>query len=790
MTDYKKIIIGILILLISSSIIYIALDEKVRIRVDNDKTTFYIKLLDDNSEPYGRWLVAGREYNSLMDGSSKMNRDVSGITVNIDIDNSTNYTTIIRSTPYKRGPVIIDTYVFNGNSDDLELFPISHTVRIINGSDYYYRYEVKDLDYEGETRKLIDETKLSFGKRMKLELQSGYRWAWVYSYGGFRAQYDIPTDDSFFNVRLFDPIKVLSEIDSTKEIVPVSISDKDIIKVYTKTKDDKYGKISLIDSKDFAKTGAEYILLDNSDKCSRNCYAEGEAILYMKTKMFDDLLFKNKNNKSVDLDKIKISIKQNVTKVNSTPIYGEICNKTCVIGITGYKYKNYIIEEWVNVTGEILDEGFYEWRIDAKKKAGEDIDWIIDFKGILFDEWAWWNDAQANLEQYWTFDTPSISGNDISDSVNGSIATNEGADAISGGKAYQAFNFVLASSDDMDVSGVITDYNLNDFTMNMWFKVDGNPAAEAHLFSGFETPKIIYLRMDTAGKLYFLASDGTAKSFTTSNSYTDNEWYMATIMQDGINYALYIDKVLVGSTSFNSNFANNNAHFIGANHVGTETFDGSLDEIGIWLRNITVAEMEGLYDNPGYDEINQTVPPAAITAPVLNAPANTTTIEAIPNLNWTNSTITLTSGLITYYIEVDNNSDFTSPEYYNVSVSETVTPTEDTPSGLFNGYFYWRVNATNGTINSGYSTTWEFNYTVLPPVLAGNVTDGGGNTVEGVMVFALLNNSGTTISYNTTTNSSGGWVITPVTAGNYTVCSYAPNNYTLRGDCTPFIDVY
>ena len=205
MTDYKKYIIGTLLILVSLSIIYISFNNTVRMRVDTDKTTFYIKLLNDDGEPYGRWLVSGREYNSLMDGSSKMNRDVSNIVVNISINEINNQTTITRITPYKRGPVIIDTYKFNGNTKDVELFPVSHKIQIINGSDYFYRYEVKDLTYSGETKKLSGETELEFGMRMKLELQEGYRWGWVYSYGGVRVQYDIPTNDCIFEIRLFDP---------------------------------------------------------------------------------------------------------------------------------------------------------------------------------------------------------------------------------------------------------------------------------------------------------------------------------------------------------------------------------------------------------------------------------------------------------------------------------------------------------------------------------------------------------------------------------------------------------
>lgn len=199
MVDWNKAVVGFLILLVSATAIYISLGD-VKLRVDNDKSTFYVK--NENN----RWVVSGREYNSLFDGSSKMNRRTSLIKRNITIDNVSNTVTITRETPYIRGPIIKDTYFFEGNIDDIELFPINHKIEIINGSGYFFRYEVRDLSYEGISYKLSGETQLSFGLNMKVELHPNYRWAWVYKDGIVKAQYDILTDYEVFNVRLFDPL--------------------------------------------------------------------------------------------------------------------------------------------------------------------------------------------------------------------------------------------------------------------------------------------------------------------------------------------------------------------------------------------------------------------------------------------------------------------------------------------------------------------------------------------------------------------------------------------------------
>lgn len=200
----KKMTIGVLIItLLLSGIIYVSFQGEVRFRVDYDKSTIYVF---ENS----RWIVGGREYNKLFDGSTRMNRRASDIF--IEMITAPNSLTIKRTTPYIRGPVIVDTYYFLGNITAKERFPIYHRVEVFNGSGYLYRYIVDDLYDTGPKRKLGGETYLDFGKDVSVELHSGYRWAWIgwpYGSDSLTAQYDILTDYEVFNVRLFDPTETL-----------------------------------------------------------------------------------------------------------------------------------------------------------------------------------------------------------------------------------------------------------------------------------------------------------------------------------------------------------------------------------------------------------------------------------------------------------------------------------------------------------------------------------------------------------------------------------------------------
>ena len=150
-----------------------------------------------------------------------MNRRSSEITIVTTIDSLSETVTIKRTTPYIRGPTIIDTYTFDGKIDDIQLFPISHKIEILDAKGKFFRYEIRDLVYDGPTFKLSGQTSASFGRNMKVTWWKGYRLGWVYKSGSMYVKSEkLESDYEVFNVRLFDPIitgnqignKVVSEM--------------------------------------------------------------------------------------------------------------------------------------------------------------------------------------------------------------------------------------------------------------------------------------------------------------------------------------------------------------------------------------------------------------------------------------------------------------------------------------------------------------------------------------------------------------------------------------------------
>jgi fibronectin type 3 domain-containing protein len=115
--------------------------------------------------------------------------------------------------------------------------------------------------------------------------------------------------------------------------------------------------------------------------------------------------------------------------------------------------------------------------------------------------------------------------------------------------------------------------------------------------------------------------------------------------------------------------------------------------------------------------VEYTIPmPAPPATPALSSPADASlTTDLTPTFDWSD-----VSGATSYTIQVDNNSDFSSPEITNSPTVSTYTPAVDLAAGTY----YWRVLATNAGGSSSYSASWSLTVqtTIIPGVPANIVT--------------------------------------------------------------------
>ena len=189
----------LLLVFLTASVYFIYNDE---VRIDITKTRSIFKVYED-----GEWVVSGIEYTNIFDGTAKMRAKNRSLDTVIGEDNRTKVTRIAN---YKDGISTIEIYTFDAQVEDVELFPISHSIEVINGEGKLLQYEVQKLLYTGETVKDI-ESPQSFGHKMKVEWEDGNYYSRIWKYSGkdegkLTVKYRVDSSDYIKDVRLFDPV--------------------------------------------------------------------------------------------------------------------------------------------------------------------------------------------------------------------------------------------------------------------------------------------------------------------------------------------------------------------------------------------------------------------------------------------------------------------------------------------------------------------------------------------------------------------------------------------------------
>ncbi len=194
----NKYFVGFLIFVVLSASVYILLPGSVRIDIGKTYSTF--KVWEN-----GGWVLAGQEYTKLMDGTTLMR--ASSREVNYTIQG--NITTAYRYAYFKEGCIAKDTYIFDGGTKDVKLFPVDHEIELFNCEGKIFLYEVTKLLYTGITKNGI-ESPQSFGHKMKVEWEDGNYYSRIYKYvnkeeGKLSIRYRVDSDYYSKSIRLFDP---------------------------------------------------------------------------------------------------------------------------------------------------------------------------------------------------------------------------------------------------------------------------------------------------------------------------------------------------------------------------------------------------------------------------------------------------------------------------------------------------------------------------------------------------------------------------------------------------------
>ena len=195
----------------------------------------------------------------------------------------------------------------------------------------------------------------------------------------------------------------------------------------------------------------------------------------------------------------------------------------------------------------------------------------------------------------------------------------------------------------------------------------------------------------TGAKFVFAKRVAYASASATANAAMSvNTWYhlLSTVSTSGV-VTLYINGTAQTTTGTGSTAAmsNGNPFIVGANPTGANSFfKGSVEEMGIWSREITAAEAATLYGSgtpPAYSTFGGA---ADVTAPVVasaavNAAGTTLTVNltetgsppVLPASGATGFTLSTTGAAVTLSAPAISGTTYTATISRSIQVMETLT---------------------------------------------------------------------------------------------------------------------
>jgi len=221
--------------------------------------------------------------------------------------------------------------------------------------------------------------------------------------------------------------------------------------------------------------------------------------------------------------------------------------------------------------------------------------------------------APSNLVAWWKGDGNAL---DELGAINGTPA---GAVSYGNGEVNQAFQFGGVGAA-VNV-GSPTNLQLQNFTIEAWIKrastnfltLDTSGGTDGEIFDwatggyGF----LIY----TSGNILTLSQVGYSGAFSTA-TVTDLNWHHVAVTRSGGTVVFYLDGVAYPYGTYNPTFTFTGQASIGA--VGSSqlnSFYGSIDELAIYNRALTAAEIGAIYTNAVGGKCPVAYPPNLVFVP-------------------------------------------------------------------------------------------------------------------------------------------------------------------------------
>lgn len=228
------------------------------------------------------------------------------------------------------------------------------------------------------------------------------------------------------------------------------------------------------------------------------------------------------------------------------------------------------------------------------------------------------NELLTGIQAYWKLDEASGNAIDAHASYDGTQWNTPTLNQT--GKIGTSWLFANASDEGAYCGTVIGDFGINDFSISLWFYLtsqpgDGTAFATAGKYQGAAPQWYVGVSGSATTTHYPMVYERLSATAHTALDTTDcqiNTWYhfVATFNRDGyVN--IYINGTQQGTpldiSASSAVDMNNTENFLIGGRIlsDSRSFDGRIDEVGIWYRVLTQTDINFLYNSGnglGYDD--------------------------------------------------------------------------------------------------------------------------------------------------------------------------------------------
>ena len=487
------------------------------------------------------------------------------------------------------------------------------------------------------------------------------------------------------------------------------------------------------------------------------------------TDAFEKMDFYN----AIDMEEInrQFDYKYLTTELVDVNDYGEVCNtlinltKVCSYEITGIHQEER--EVWLDLDIKVLTKGKVTIGIFTYVQIDDYVEWIPTLFGKEIDEWATWTrDLNVNIVSYWALEETT---GDVIDGVGNFPASTTAERGVTGiiGNAFDFDSEYVETNDIFSITGA------DARTVSMWVYLNTLSAGEKYfMFMGTASNSRSFgfrVSSPSAGDWGFL---GYNNDYDTGVDLSTGNWYHLVATYSGTVIRTYANGEETPTSNQSKSLNTGASDFVFGNdddpHSGN--FDGIIDEVGVWSRVLTPAEVVQLYNgSSGIIYIGDFGEPKVS----LNTPVNTS--------NFTTNTINF-GGVVTDDINLINVSLIINDVYNETNTSGINNSNYTFTKTLADEDYTWTYEACDNASQCTNATPRSFSIdTTNPEVVI--------LTPSTIIDYHVLN---TNITFNWSANDSNiGACVYNYEGINYTVtCSDNTTNINITNSINRTITFY